>query len=40
MVEFLILFAVVGVADAFYYFVLGPWIERRPVKGAFVRPKK
>jgi hypothetical protein len=39
MVEFLVLVAVVGAADAFYEFVISPWLRKRPVKGAFVRPR-
>jgi hypothetical protein len=39
MVDFLISLAVIAAADVFYVIVLGPWIRKRPVKGAFVRPR-
>lgn len=30
---------IIAVADVFYVFVLSPWLRKRPVKGAFVRPR-
>ena len=39
LLEFLVLLVIVALADVFYCKVIPPWIWRRPVKGAFVRPE-
>lgn len=39
MLEYLVLLVIVALADVFYCKVIRPWIWRRPVKGAFVKPR-
>jgi hypothetical protein len=39
MMEFLVLVVVFAISDVFYDRVIGPWVRKRPVKGAFVKPR-
>lgn len=39
MIEILSIVALLVVADVFFLLVVQPRLKRRPVKGAFVRPR-